>query len=56
MAKNLKEAILKNQAAAQELDQALRDCLTAIRKQPSTVVEGRFRLLQGGLQRNTAGR
>ncbi len=48
MAKNLKEAFVKHQLAAAELDRALRDCLKEIQQRPDVVVEGRFRLVQGG--------
>ena len=48
MANKLKEAVERNRVAAQELDQALRDCLRAIRDKPDNVVEGRFRLIAGG--------
>jgi hypothetical protein len=54
MANKLKEAIERNRVAAQELDQALRDCLRAIKDKPDNVVEGRFRLISGG--RRAAGR
>ena len=46
MAKNLKSALEKNAQAAQELDRALRDCLSAIRDVPDNVVEGRFRIVR----------
>lgn len=51
MARKLKDAIARNQAASEELNQALRACLSAIKDKPDTVVEGRFRVLSGGLQR-----
>ena len=47
MANKLKEAVERNRVAAQELDQALRDCLRAIRDKPDNVVEGRFRRIAG---------
>ncbi len=48
MAKNLKEALEKNRLVAEELNRALRDCLAAIKDAPDTVVEGRFRVVEGG--------
>ncbi|MGR3292155.1 MAG: hypothetical protein ACU0C9_13305 [Paracoccaceae bacterium] len=51
MAKNLKEAFEKNRVAAQELDRALRECLALTRARAGTVVEGRFRLVEGGRSR-----
>ena len=48
MAKNLKEALEKNRLVAEELNRALRECLTAIKDAPGTVVEGRFRVVEGG--------
>jgi len=55
MGKNLKEALLENAAAAAELDRALRDCLAAIRERPDTVVEGRFRVVDGGRRQQQRG-
>ncbi len=54
MAKKLKEAIEKNRIVAEELNRALRECLEVIKDAPETVVEGRFRVFEGG--RRTAGR
>ncbi len=51
MAKNLKDALEKNRVAAEDLDRALRDCLQALRDRDETVVEGRFRVVQGGQSR-----
>lgn len=46
MAKRLKDAIEQNSRAAKELDEALRDCIAAIRDAPDNVVEGRFKLVR----------
>jgi len=51
VAKNLKEAFVKHGRAADELDRALRECLRAVRERPETVVEGRFRVVDGGRKR-----
>ncbi len=48
MANKLTEALERNRLAADELDRALRDCLSAIKDKPETVVEGRFRVIAGG--------
>lgn len=48
MVRRLKDAIDRNRQAAEELDAALRECLTDIRDRPETVVEGRFRVINGG--------
>lgn len=48
MAKNLKDAIERNRIAAEELDRALRECLTLVREEPEVVAEGRFRVFTGG--------
>jgi hypothetical protein len=54
LAKNLKEAIKKNERAAAELDLALRDCLEAMRDRAELAVEGRFRVVEGGRAREHA--
>ena len=51
MANKLTEALERNRRAADELDRALRDCLSAIKDKPETVVEGRFRVIAGGAGR-----
>ena len=48
MANKLTEAQARNRIAAEELDRALRECLSAIRTKPEAVVEGRFRVISGG--------
>lgn len=48
MARRLKDAIDRNKQAAEELDAALRACLSDIRDRPENVVEGRFRVITGG--------
>ena len=55
MAKNLKAAIEKNRLVAEELNRALRDCLAVLKDAPETVVEGRFRVVEGG-RRSAGGR
>ena len=48
MANKLTEAQERNRLAAEDLDRALRACLSAIKDKSETVVEGRFRLIAGG--------
>ena len=48
MANKLTEAQARNRLAAEELDRALRECLSAIKDKPEAVVEGRFRVIAGG--------
>jgi len=48
MAGKLTEAMERNRRAAEDLDRALRDCLSVIKDKPETVVEGRFRVIAGG--------
>ncbi len=48
MVNKLTEAQARNRLAAEELDRALRECLSAIKDKPETVVEGRFRVIAGG--------
>ncbi len=48
MASKLNEAQERNRRAAEELDRALRECLTAMTDRPETVVEGRLRVIAGG--------
>ncbi len=45
MTKKLTHAIRENTRAAKDLDDALRDCIAAIRDEPDNVVEGRFRVV-----------
>ena len=54
MAKKFSDAVARNNAATDELERALRDCLRAIKDKPEVVVEGRFRVLTGG--RKVAGK
>lgn len=48
MATKLTEAQARNRLAAEELDRALRECLSQIKDRPETVVEGHLRLIEGG--------
>ncbi len=48
MPSKLTEAQERNRRAAEDLDQALKDCLAAIRGRPEAVVEGRLRVIAGG--------
>lgn len=48
MAGSLKDAMKRNQQAAEELNAALRACLHHIRDKPEVVAEGRFRVISGG--------
>ncbi len=55
MAKKLKTAIEQNARAAKELENALRECISAIRDAPDNVVEGRFRLVTNRRQLSSGG-
>jgi len=50
MSRKFKEAIRRNQAAVQELDKVLRDCLSDLNDSGGVVVTGRFR--NGATRRN----
>jgi len=47
MAKNLKQAIAKNENAAADLNRALRDCIAAIKDAPQSVAQAELRLVAG---------
>lgn len=48
MSEKFKDVVARNARAAEDLDRALRDCISAIKDDPNSVVEGRFRVVSGG--------